>query len=305
MKRSGVGSSIAVAAIVGALAVPTSSPGAVTLGSDLAQTPDFSESCFPHISCTFANTTLPGRQLASPIDGVVVRWRVRGTNTVAGGMRLKVMRPTGTAFTGVGTGPTQTIGINDVALVTHVFPANQPIAAGDLVALDLDGDTFANNFVVHYSTPPAGTIEQAWTPSLLDGQTRASDTSFANELLFNADVEPDCDLDTLGDETQDSDVSSCTPDTIAPQATITKGPRDKIKTKKKRVRATFEFSSNEPGSTFECSLDGAAFAACTSPHTVKVKKGKHNLAVRARDAAGNVDPTPATDGWKVKRKKRK
>ncbi len=28
-------------------------------------------------------------------------------------------------------------------------------------------------------------------------------------------------------------------------------------------------------------------------------------AVRARDAAGNVDATPATDDWKVKKKKRR
>jgi large repetitive protein len=69
--------------------------------------------------------------------------------------------------------------------------------------------------------------------------------------------------------------------------------------------ATFEFSSSEAGSTFECSLDGTAFVACNSPDGVKVKKGKHSFAVRAMDAAGNVDASPATDGWKVKKKKKK
>ncbi len=85
----------------------------------------------------------------------------------------------------------------------------------------------------------------------------------------------------------------------APETTITKGPKDK--TKKKRAR--FEFTSSEPGSTFECSLDNRAFATCTSPHTVKVKKGKHSFAVRAKDQAGETDPTPATDSWKRKKKK--
>jgi hypothetical protein len=38
---------------------------------------------------------------------------------------------------------------------------------------------------------------------------------------------------------------------------------------------------------------------------VTVKRGKHTFSVRATDQAGNVDATPATDTWKVKRKKRK
>jgi hypothetical protein len=66
--------------------------------------------------------------------------------------------------------------------------------------------------------------------------------------------------------------------------------------------------SSEPGSSLECSLDGAPFEACTSPLTEKVKakpKAKeHELLARATDAAGNVDPTPAIDEFKVKRKRR-
>jgi hypothetical protein len=89
-----------------------------------------------------------------------------------------------------------------------------------------------------------------------------------------------------------------------PETTITKGPKDKIKTKKKKVKARFEFTSSEPGSSFECSLDDKAFAPCTSPHKVKVKKGKHKFEVRAKDQAGETDPTPASDSWKVKRKKK-
>ena len=81
-----------------------------------------------------------------------------------------------------------------------------------------------------------------------------------------------------------------------------KGPKDKTK----KRSATFEFSSSEPGSTFECTLDGKqTFKPCTSPITVKVKKGKHSFDVRATDAAGNADPTPASDTWKVKKKKKK
>jgi hypothetical protein len=92
-------------------------------------------------------------------------------------------------------------------------------------------------------------------------------------------------------------VSSDTP----PETTITKGPKNKTKKKK----ATFEFTATEP-STFQCQLDNKqALKPCTSPARVRVKKGKHNFAVFATDAAGNVDGTPATDDWKVKKKRKK
>ena len=47
--------------------------------------------------------------------------------------------------------------------------------------------------------------------------------------------------------------------------------------------------------TFECALDGAAFAACTSPATrSRPPTATTRSQVRAIDAAGNADPTPAT-----------
>jgi DNA-binding beta-propeller fold protein YncE len=92
------------------------------------------------------------------------------------------------------------------------------------------------------------------------------------------------------------------PDTEPPETQITGGPNNKTKKK----RATFEFSSSEPGSTFQCAVDGQTLkVACTSPYTVKVKKGKHTFQVRAVDPAGNADATPAGDAWKVKKKKKK
>ena len=64
--------------------------------------------------------------------------------------------------------------------------------------------------------------------------------------------------------------------------------------------ATFAFAATEPGATFECSLDGAAFSACTSPKTYTgLAPGPHSFSVRAADALGNVDATPATYSWNV------
>ena len=90
-------------------------------------------------------------------------------------------------------------------------------------------------------------------------------------------------------------------DTTSPETEITKGP----KRKEKKGKATFTFTSNERSSTFQCSLDKAAFKPCSSPFAVSVKKGKHTFEVRARDAAGNSDPSPAKTSWTVQKKKKK
>jgi hypothetical protein len=64
--------------------------------------------------------------------------------------------------------------------------------------------------------------------------------------------------------------------------------------------AAFGFSSTEAGSTFNCSLDGGAYAACTSPKSYAgLSLGSHTFGVRAVDPVGNVDSTPAGYSWSV------
>jgi len=89
-----------------------------------------------------------------------------------------------------------------------------------------------------------------------------------------------------------------TVDTSTPDTTLLSGPvgNTAIST------ASFTFQSPDagPGATFECSLDGAAFAGCTSPADYSgLAMGVHTFAVRVHDATGNVDPTPATRTWTV------
>ena len=60
----------------------------------------------------------------------------------------------------------------------------------------------------------------------------------------------------------------------------------------------FTFSSTELGSTFECSVDGGAWTACSTPHTTApLADGPRTFDVRAIDAAGNVDATPSSWAW--------
>lgn len=85
-------------------------------------------------------------------------------------------------------------------------------------------------------------------------------------------------------------------DTSVPDTMITSAPTSPTGD----TTGDFTFASPEAGVTFECSLDGGAFMACPATFTTSaLADGMHTLAVRARDAAGNVDATPAMHGWTV------
>jgi CSLREA domain-containing protein len=86
------------------------------------------------------------------------------------------------------------------------------------------------------------------------------------------------------------------PDRTSPQTKITKGPKGKSTSR----TATFRFRSSEANSSFQCKLDRGPFKKCRSPKKFKrLKPGKHIFKVRATDAAGNTDPTPAVRKFTV------
>ncbi|TDD29679.1 DNRLRE domain-containing protein [Kribbella turkmenica] len=86
------------------------------------------------------------------------------------------------------------------------------------------------------------------------------------------------------------------PDTTAPDTLIASGPDASTVA----ATATFTFTSTEPGSTFACALDGTTYVPCTSPRTLSgLTVGDHTFRVRATDAAGNADQSPAAYSWTV------
>ncbi len=69
-----------------------------------------------------------------------------------------------------------------------------------------------------------------------------------------------------------------------------------------RRKATFRFTS-EKGAQFLCKLDARPYKLCASPKTIQaLKPRRHVFRVKARDRAGNVDPTPAVKRFRTKRR---
>jgi hypothetical protein len=86
-------------------------------------------------------------------------------------------------------------------------------------------------------------------------------------------------------------------DTTPPETTITTKPPDPSTS----ASAVFGYSSNEAGSSFECALDAAPFAACpaTSITFNGLANGPHTFRVRAIDPSKNVDQSPAAYTFSV------
>ncbi|MGE0066824.1 MAG: S8 family serine peptidase, partial [Solirubrobacterales bacterium] len=102
----------------------------------------------------------------------------------------------------------------------------------------------------------------------------------------------------LGGRVGASAVAGFKVDTKAPRTKIVKRPPRQLPTRT-RARASFKFRSSEGGKSFRCKVDRAAYRACGKRLVRRFAPGKHVLRVKARDAAGNTDPTPALVRFRV------
>jgi hypothetical protein len=80
-------------------------------------------------------------------------------------------------------------------------------------------------------------------------------------------------------------------DETPPETTILSKPSDPSTS----PAASFTYSSTEPGSSFQCKLDGGNFNSCAATGITYsgLSNGPHTFQVRATDTSQNVDPTPA------------
>jgi hypothetical protein len=172
------------------LAASVSPAGAVvTIGSNLARVPDSAANYSPRP--TFINVSLAsGRQasggLSSPVNGTVVRWRIRvGDSTRVS--NLRIVRPLGRGlFTGAGTSPSVTPPIH----ATSSYVVGLPIKIGDYIGVDCCDPDFFEPEAEFFVTGNAA-VRDEWQPSLADGGAgRAPLGANRYEVALNAEVNP-------------------------------------------------------------------------------------------------------------------
>ncbi|MHA2609775.1 MAG: Ig-like domain-containing protein [bacterium JZ-2024 1] len=169
----------------------------------------------------------------------------------------------------------------------RVYLEWQPSPEQDVAFYNIYRNTFN-------SVPPT---PQYFLARVAHPQTNYLDLAVTNNTTYYYVVTA---VDTSGNESGPSNMTFPTtpfPDTIPPE-TILLLPLPDLYTQS--TSATFSFDSNEAGSTFTCSLDGAGFSPCTSPvNFSNLSEGQHTFRVRATDLSGNTDPTPATHTWNI------
>jgi len=198
----------------------------------------------------------------------------------------------------------QTVNMNSARGTHRVFTVkvqNDGAATGTFL---VTGAASTANLTVRYFAGASGTIDI--TSAVVGGTYSLGAVAPGTYKIFRADLvlTPAAPegfqqvLISLRDAAQpgtDAAAASLNPDITPPDTAILTGPTGTVYTN----AADFTFSS-EAGVTFECQLDAAAYAACVSPKSYTgLSKTTHTFRVRAVDAAGNKDLTPAVRSWTV------
>jgi hypothetical protein len=191
-------------AVALALVLPAQAMAARTIGSSLASRADLFTACSdsdePADACTVTQTAVPGADYASPVAGVITRWRVRSISLGTVTLRVLHQNEDG-SFTATGSSlpqslTTRTRGGGDAS---YTFSTRIPVYPGDRIALDRDRRAGGV-----YRTASGGATA-VFVPPLADFDTATPGPGPSGvELMLNADVEPDDDGDGFGDETQDN-----------------------------------------------------------------------------------------------------
>jgi Ca2+-binding RTX toxin-like protein len=206
------------------------------------------------------------------------------------------------ASDGVATSPCSTT----FALYTHQLPAPPPP-----VFTDSDPDPPANdNMPFIKGTAVAGGVVRLYAnpsctgPRFGEGLTAAfASPGLQTSVLNDATTTLYGTVTNAAGTTSACSTSSITyvEDSTPPETTIDSGPAATVAA---GSTVRFEFSSNEPGSRFECHLHEPGFKPCSSPATFPAlptgaRSGSPTLQVRAIDRAGNEDASPATRSYSV------
>ena len=215
---------------------------------------------------------------------------------------LSIVRGVTTAFQAVGISPESSAmisaGASDFEASRVVESTISGSASVSEPEPDIDADPqFTSDLLGEFGLRAGSpAIDSAYSPPLTADES-------ATDLAGNPRV-----VDGNGDGVAARDMGAyeaagvpAPPDTTPPDTHIVK-PK---KRKKKLVAGphgyalNVAFTSTEPGSRFECRLDAGSFVACASPFKKHLVAGLHRFEVRAIDAAGNADASPARENFRI------
>lgn len=311
-----------VRVVVIAVAMVSLAAGSARAATTLGQQPPEANptNCAPG-SALLNTGVASGAGYAAPAAGVITSWSTKAGDAVGVSAKLKVFRATADPDSFLVVGQSAFRAITPSA-VNGPFVARIAVLPGDIIS----AYPGPNGGPCQFATPAGddASLDRFRVPqSGPDAATGSAMAFFAPSTGARANVtavlEPDADGDGFGDESQDrclgaaGALDGCPPDSNPPTATepsTAVGPVKRlIKARGRRARVPVSFSSPDSSASFVCSVDGAAFAACSSPAVFEFRAKRkaivHEVVVAAVDAAGHQDATPAVVAFEVKRKPRR
>jgi hypothetical protein len=291
---------IAVLAGLGAFSVagPASAWGASQVGETF--TPDVPSD----VNATYLQSTSPGGQYVMPSGGVVTSWShlaPAGTQQ----LKLKIARRlSGNQFTIIGESTLETISPGTL----NTFETRIAVQAGDVLGV--------------YAVVSRGLARSAMGYGFhgLEGDPApGSSPTFgasAGQFQFDlsATLEPDCDGDGLGDETQDPSIASCHPRTLTLDANknkVKKGRKVTLSGQLTQLARQAECRAGQPVELQRKKPSQATFTTVEQPQTDAAgsftarEKVKKTFEYRAQVAETATCASGLSNIEKVKAKNKK
>jgi hypothetical protein len=193
-------------AAVALMVAPSGASAATTIGQTFDPYSLVSEGVECPSDFTRLQSVSPGAAYAAPSAGVITRWSFEADPvTTSGNIKFKVARPApGADFTG--DADFTVIGESEFVMPAlgelNTYPIRIPVQAGDVIG------TYTA------TTEPCARQQLGYAlhfkeDDVLPGSTTTFMRDPANQVDVSAILEPDCDNDGLGDETQDTNLSTC------------------------------------------------------------------------------------------------
>jgi len=269
----------------------------------------------PAVTVSSVNRVSAASTNASSVQ-FTVTFNASVTGVTTGSFALTTTGVTGASISGVsGSGTTYTVTVNTgtgdgtIRLDVNgsgITPTvtNVPFTTGQVYTIDR---TEPNTTIV--SNPPVLSNSSSATFTFNSNESGTFEVSLDGGA-FTASTSPKTytgladgphtfqvrAIDAAGNVDATAESYAWTIDATAPNTTITGNPTNPTTSSS----ATFTFISTESGSTFQGQLDGGGYTTVTSPLTFTgLADGSHTFFVRAVDAAGNIDASPAAYTWTI------